>query len=252
MTAPFFLLDPGAGIGDVGSTVVLEGAEGRHAVSVRRIAVGETVLLGDGSGRVVEAEASAVVGRDRLEARVVSVTDHPAPSPRLVVVQALPKGERGDLSVELLTEVGVDVVVPWSASRSVAVWKGEKAQRGVEKWRTTAREAAKQSRRPFVPEVEPLASTAEVVELLRAASSSGGTALVLHEAASLRMASLRPPTSGDVVLVVGPEGGIADDELAAFQAAGALTARLGPSVLRTSTAGAVAAAVVLAACGRWD
>jgi 16S rRNA (uracil1498-N3)-methyltransferase len=143
-------------------------------------------------------------------------------------------------------------VVPWSAARSVAVWKGEKASRGTEKWRTTAREAAKQSRRAFVPEVRALASTADVVALLRSTVAGGGTALVLHEAASLRMASLKPSTSGDVVLVVGPEGGIADDELAAFADAGALTARLGPSVLRTSTAGTVAAAVVLAAVGRWD
>jgi len=251
MTAPFFLSDVGVPRQE-GAVVVLEGAEGRHAVSVRRITVGETVLVGDGFGTVVEAEAIGVVGRDRLEARVVSVVVHEPPSPRVIVVQALPKGERGDLSVELLTEVGADVVVPWSASRSVAVWKGEKAQRGVEKWRTTAREAAKQSRRPFVPEVDPLATTAEVVALVTAAAASGGTALVLHEAASLRMSSIRLQRTGDVVLVVGPEGGISDDEKAAFEAAGALSARLGPSVLRTSTAGAVAAAVVLASCGRWD
>jgi len=180
------------------------------------------------------------------------VTQHQSPAPRVVVVQALPKGERGDLSVELLTEVGVDVVVPWQASRSVAVWKGEKASRGVEKWRTTAREASKQARRPFVPDVEALASTDDVVARLRAVAAAGGTCVVLHEAASLRMASLRLPRVGDVVLVVGPEGGISDDERAAFEAAGAPSARLGPSVLRTSTAGTVAAGVVLAACGRWD
>lgn len=251
MTAPFFLSEAGVPRQE-GAVVVLEGAEGRHAVSVRRITVGETVLVGDGFGTVVEAEAIGVVGRDRLEARVASVVVHEPPSPRVIVVQALPKGERGDLSVELLTEVGADVVVPWSASRSVAVWKGEKAQRGVEKWRTTAREAAKQSRRPFVPEVDPLATTAEVLALVSAAVASDGTALVLHEAASLRMSSIRLQGAGDVVLVVGPEGGISDDEKAAFEAAGALSARLGPSVLRTSTAGAVAAAVVLASCGRWD
>jgi len=250
MTAPFFLAD--AVPRQEGAVVVLEGPEGRHAVSVRRIAVGETVLVGDGSGAVVEARTIGVVGRDRLEARVVSVEQHERPSPRVIVVQALPKGERGDLSVELLTEVGADVVVPWSASRSVAVWKGEKAQRGVEKWRTTAREAAKQSRRPFVPEIDPLASTADVVALLSAVAASGGTALVLHEDASLRLASVRLPRTGDVVLVVGPEGGISDEERSAFEAAGALSARLGPSVLRTSTAGTVAAAVVLAGCGRWD
>ncbi len=250
MTAPFFLADSVPQ--DVGAVVVLDGAEGRHAVSVRRITVGETILVGDGSGVMVEAVTTTVVGRDRLEARVESVAGHPAPSPRVTVVQALPKGERGDLSVELLTEVGVDVVVPWSAARSVAVWKGEKADRGVEKWRTTAREAAKQSRRPFVPLVAPLASTSDVVALIAAAAAEGGTALVLHEDAALRMASLRLPRTGDVLLVVGPEGGIAPEEKSAFETAGAFSARLGPSVLRTSTAGAVAASVILAASGRWD
>jgi 16S rRNA (uracil1498-N3)-methyltransferase len=252
MTAPFFLVPPGLLGAGIGGTVVLDGPEGRHAATVKRLERGERVILGDGLGRVVEGTVSAVVAKDRVEVQVTAYIEHPQPSPRVVVVQALAKGERGELSVELLTEVGVDVVVPWSASRSIAQWKGEKAERGVERWRTTAREAGKQSRRPFLPDVRDLASTAEVAALLREAVSSGGTAIVLHEAASLRMASLRVPTSGDVVLVVGPEGGITDDERATFETAGALSARLGPSVLRTSTAGTVAAAVILASCGRWD
>jgi 16S rRNA (uracil1498-N3)-methyltransferase len=252
MTAPFFLVAPEALTTKVGRTVVVDGAEGRHAATVKRLDRGEQVLVGDGQGRVVEGRVSAVVGKDRIDVEVTAYAEHPVPSPRVVVVQALAKGERGELSVELLTEVGVDVVVPWSASRSIAQWKGEKAERGVEKWRSTAREAAKQSRRPFVPDVRALASTAECAALVREAVASGGTAVVLHEDASLRMAALRVPTSGDVVLVVGPEGGISDDERAAFEKAGALSARLGPNVLRTSTAGTVAAAVVLASCGRWD
>ncbi|MFN8169960.1 MAG: 16S rRNA (uracil(1498)-N(3))-methyltransferase [Candidatus Nanopelagicales bacterium] len=252
MTAPFFLVPLDDLRTHVGDVVSITGPDGRHAATVKRLAVGEDVLVGDGAGHVVEGTVAEVVGRDRVDVRVTAYAEVPAPSPRLVVVQALAKGERSDLSVELLTEVGVDVVVPWSAARSVAQWRGEKAQRGAEKWAVTAREAAKQSRRPWVPEVRALASTAEVSALLRASVDAGGTAVVLHEAASLRMASLRIPASGDVVLVVGPEGGIADDERAALEAAGGLAARLGPTVLRTSTAGTVAAAVVLAACGRWD
>lgn len=252
MTAPFFLVEPSSLPSAVGSVVVIDGAEGRHAATVRRLEAGEVVRVGDGAGRVVEGPVLAVVGKDRVDVEVASYAEHAPPSPRVVLVQALAKGDRSDLAVELATEVGADVVVPWAASRSVAVWRGDKADRGVEKWRATAREAAKQSRRPFVPEVDPLATTAEVVALVTAAAASGGTALVLHEAASLRMSSIRLQRTGDVVLVVGPEGGISDDEKAAFEAAGALSARLGPSVLRTSTAGAVAAAVVLASCGRWD
>ncbi len=252
MTAPLFLVAPDDLTTTVGATVVVDGAEGRHAAAVRRIERGEEVLVGDGAGRVATGVVTAVTGRDRVEVEVTSYVEHPVPSPRVVVVQALAKGERGELSVELLTEVGVDVVVPWSAARSVAQWRDDKAERGVAKWRTTAREAAKQSRRPYLPEVRELATTADAVALVRDAVSAGGTAIVLHEGASLRLAALRVPTAGDVVLVVGPEGGIADEERAAFEAAGAMSARLGPSVLRTSTAGTVAAAVVLASCGRWD
>lgn len=253
MTAPFFLVAAGA-LADVavGGVVVVDGAEGRHAATVKRLGVGEPVLVGDGLGRVVEGAVAAVVGRDRIDVSVTAYTLVAAPTPRVVVVQALAKGERGDLSVELLTEVGVDGIVPWSAQRSVAQWRGDKAERGVEKWRVTARESAKQSRRPWVPDVAPLASTLDVEGLVADVVAAGGTAIVLHEAASLRMASLRVPSGGEVVLVVGPEGGITDEERAAFERAGALSARLGPSVLRTSTAGAVAASVVLASCGRWD
>lgn len=252
MTAPFFLVTADQLSPFVGATVVVDGAEGRHAATVKRLECGEHVLVGDGAGRVVEGVVTAVVGRDRVEVEVASYVEHPMPSPRVVVVQALAKGERGELSVELLTEVGVDVVVPWAAARSVVRWTGDRAGRGVEKWRTTAREAAKQSRRPFLPEVRALASTSDAVALVRDAVSAGGTAIVLHEAASLRLAALRVPRTGAVVLVVGPEGGITDEERGALEAAGAMSARLGPSVLRTSTAGTVAAAVVLASCGRWD
>jgi 16S rRNA (uracil1498-N3)-methyltransferase len=251
MTAPFFLVAPAALSTAAGSIITIDGPEGRHAASVRRLGIGERVLVGDGRGRVVEGVVSAVLGKDRVDVDVSSYVDHAAGSPRVVVVQALAKGDRSDLAVELLTEVGADVIVPWAASRSVAVWKGDKAERGVEKWRVTAREAAKQSRRPFVPEVRSLASTADVVGLLCAAVDGGGAGAVLHEAAVDRLAGLTLPRRGDVVLVVGPEGGIGGDELEAFADAGAHAVRLGPSVLRTSTAGAVAATLVLESSGRW-
>ena len=252
MSAPVFLVAPrlvsAVVIGDV---VVVDGAEGRHAVAVKRLAAGEPVELVDGAGTRLRGEVAATGGRDVLEVRVLAVDLEPVPDPRLVVVQALPKGERGDLAVELLTEVGVDAVVPWAASRCVAQWRGEKAARGVEKWRTTAREAAKQARRARVPEVAALATTADVVGLLRSAALG----LVLHEVAAEPLTEVVAGTAGqrgEVVLVVGPEGGIADHELAAFAAAGARAVRLGPTVMRTSTAGVVAAAVVLARSGRWQ
>lgn len=252
MTAPFFLVEPSSLPSAVGSVVVIDGAEGRHAATVRRLEAGEVVRVGDGAGRVVEGPVLAVVGKDRVDVEVASYAEHAPPSPRVVLVQALAKGDRSDLAVELATEVGADVVVPWAASRSVAVWRGEKAERGAAKWRATAREAAKQSRRPFVPEVRALASTADVAARIRAAVDRGGVAAVLHEAATYRLGDLALPRAGDVVLVVGPEGGISGDELELLADAGARAVRLGPSVLRTSTAGAVAAALVLESTGRWS
>jgi 16S rRNA (uracil1498-N3)-methyltransferase len=162
-------------------------------------------------------------------------------------VQALPKGERGELAVEVLTEVGVDRVVPWAAARSVAVWKGERALRSHAKWQATAREAAKQSRRSWLPTVAPLAATADLAALVAEAD----LALVLHEDATETLAALDVPASGRIVVVVGPEGGIAPDELAVLTDAGAHVVRLGAEVLRTSTAGVVAVAALLARTPRW-
>jgi len=231
---------------EVGATVTVEGAEAHHAVAVRRLAVGEPVLLTDGLGVVAECRV-VETGKRRLLAEVRVLRTVPRPEPEVVVVQALPKGDRGELAVELLTEIGVARIVPWAADRSVAVWRGERAEKSLARWRATSREAAKQARRPWFPEVSELASTADVVALLGAAT----LALVLHEDASTPMAALDPPAAGSVVLVVGPEGGLAPDELAAFADAGAQAVRLGPEVLRTSTAGVAAVAALLSRTPRW-
>ncbi len=241
MSAPVFLTDELGGDRD-GDLVELTGPEGRHAATVRRLRVGEAVELSDGRGTRATCTVREV-GRDRLLLEVVRRAAEPLSRPRLVLVQALPKGDRGELAVELATEVGVDEVVPWAAARCVVRWEGARGERALERWRATAREAGKQSRRAWLPVVAPLHTTRQVAERLR-----GAYGLVLHEAADARLADLDLPADGEVVLVVGPEGGIADDELAAL---GAQAVRLGPTVLRTSTAGAAAAAVVSARTGRW-
>jgi 16S rRNA (uracil1498-N3)-methyltransferase len=230
----------------VGDLVVVEGDEAHHAVAVRRLRAGEQVLLTDGAGARVVGTVETT-GKRRLEVTAHEVTREAEPEPRLVVVQALPKGDRGELAVEVLTEVGVGEVVPWAAARSVAVWKGERAEKSLARWRSTAREAAKQARRPWHPSVAPLASTDTAVALVAAAD----LAVVLHEDAEVPLASLDVPVTGRVVLVVGPEGGLTDDEVAAFAAAGAHVVRLGSEVLRTSTAGVVAAAALLSRTDRW-
>jgi 16S rRNA (uracil1498-N3)-methyltransferase len=238
MTAPMFLADAHQ---LRGPTVVLDGPEGHHAADVKRLRVGEAVSVGDGAGLVVRGVV-ADVRRGLLVVDVRERVEAPAADPAFVVVQALPKGGRDTDAIEAMTEVGVDEVVGWAASRSVAKW----TDRTTDKWRATVREAAKQSRRAWVPRVGGPASTADVVARLGAAAA----AVVLHEEASAPLADVALPATGEVVVVVGPEGGIAPDELDAFVAAGATVRRLGDAVLRTSTAG-VAALAVLSAKHRW-
>jgi 16S rRNA (uracil1498-N3)-methyltransferase len=230
----------------VGSTVEVTGDEAHHAVAVRRLRVGEEVGLTDGRGRYV-AGLVATTGKRVFAVRVETVLGSPEPSPAVTVVQAIPKGDRGELAVEVLTEIGVSRIVPWAATRSVAVWKGERAARSLARWRATAREASKQARRTRFAEVDDLASTSDVVALL----GDADLAVVLHEAGRPGLADLDLERAESIVVVVGPEGGLADDELASFTAAGAHVVRLGPEVLRTSTAGVAAVAAVLSRTSRW-
>lgn len=245
MSLPVHLVETLAGVA-AGDTVAVTGDEAHHAVAVRRLRVGERVRLTDGVGSVAVG-AVAATGKRLLEVTVESVDVLPRLVPAVTVVQALPKGERGELAVEVLTEVGVDRIVPWAASRSVAVWKGERAAKSLERWRSTAREAAKQSRRPWFPEVTALAALPDAVSWV----ADADLALVLHEEAAEPLVALDVTPARSVVVVVGPEGGLTADEVAAFTAAGAHAVRLGPEVLRTSTAGLAAVAAVLSRTGRW-
>jgi 16S rRNA (uracil1498-N3)-methyltransferase len=240
VSAPLFLAD------DLSSDEVeLSGPEGRHAATVRRVKPGEAVDLADGRGTRVRCTVLSL-GHDTVRLRVRERVVEPVPAPRLVLVQALAKGDRGELAVELATEVGIDEVVPWSAERCVVKWDGARGEKALARWRSTAREAGKQSRRARHPEVGHWVSTEELLARVAATPT-----LVLHEQASAPLASVPLPDEGDLLLVVGPEGGVTDRELAALEGAGAVTVRLGSSVLRTSTAGAAAAAVVSARTARW-
>ncbi|MGC5342558.1 16S rRNA (uracil(1498)-N(3))-methyltransferase [Streptomyces sp. DT24] len=247
MTAPVFVVE------NIPQTpeFVLDGPEGRHAVSVKRLRAGEDVVLTDGRGRRAEGVVKATEGKDRLVVTGLGAyTEEPPPTPRITVVQALPKGDRGEVAVETMTETGVDAIVPWQAARCITQWKGDRGPKALTKWRSTAREAGKQSRRALFPEVMDLMTTKGVAGLLATADF----AAVLHEdpeCAGEPLATVDLPAEGGIVLVVGPEGGVSPDELAAFTAAGARVCRLGPSVLRTSTAGTAATALLMGRTGRW-
>lgn len=298
MTRPVFLAEP-AELVDVraGAVAQVRGPEAHHAASVRRIRTGEEVDLVDGRGRRVTGSVTGAA-KDRLTVSVTTVVDEPAPTPRLVLVQALGKGGRDEQAVESAIELGVDRVLPWQAERCVSRWDA-KADKGRARWTSVAQGAAKQSRRARVPAVDAVVTTASLADAVAratgaratgagateasgtegtpghgpaapGAAGSGATVLVLHESATERLATLlaagavasgraapelpvEPAAAapGEVWCVVGPEGGISDAELDALVAAGAVPVRLGPHVLRTSSAGPAALAALGAALGRW-
>jgi len=239
VTDPLFLLpelaDP---LPAVGTVIELGGHEGHHAAVVRRIRVGETIRLGDGAGRGIAGTVVEATKRG-LRVEVIEVLPPTPPAAlRYIAAQAPAKGDRSELAVEMLTEVGIDEIVPWQASRAVVRWSGERTAKARARWITAAREAAKQSRRLVVPDVADPTSTAELLELIKESALT----LVLHEAASTPLAEVPLPAAGRVMIIIGPEGGIAPDELAAFTDAGGKLVLLGDGVLRASTAGVVALA----------
>ncbi|MCR5977105.1 16S rRNA (uracil(1498)-N(3))-methyltransferase [Gordonia jinghuaiqii] len=248
MSPPLFWADS---VPAPGAEVILTGSEGRHAVTVARLGIGERIFVGDGAGSVAGCEISEIRGKDTLVASVRELSFEARPTPQVTLVQALPKSERSELAVDLATEAGVDVIVPWQAMRCVSRWTG-KADKGVAKWRAAASAAAKQSRRPWVPDVTDLAGTIDVRARCADAVAAGGVVAVLHEEAARPLAELPLGDAGEIVLVVGPEGGLDDTEVADLTALGAHAVVLGPEVLRTSTAAAVALGAIGVLTRRWS
>ncbi|MEV6769976.1 16S rRNA (uracil(1498)-N(3))-methyltransferase [Nocardia sp. NPDC051030] len=246
MAATVFYLDD---IPEPGATAVLDGPEGRHAATVRRTRVGEPITLSDGHGVLADSEVTAAQ-KDRLELKVLSRRLADPVTPQVTVVQALPKNDRSELAIELMTEAGADAIVPWQASRCVANWEG-KARKGVDKWIAAARQAARQSRRAYIPDVGELHSTRDLLDLVRTAKANGAIVAALHESGGSRFTELSFDGVPEVVLIVGPEGGLDDSELKSLEEAGAEIVLLGPTVLRTSTAAAVALGALGALTPRW-
>jgi 16S rRNA (uracil1498-N3)-methyltransferase len=241
--AHFYLSDDLASA-SIGSRVSVTGQEARHAVTVSRIAVGESIAIGNGAGLIVTGSVVSAAPAEFV-VEVEGVTETPPHSPAIWLAQALAKGDRDEQAVQQAAELGVDGVIPWAAQRSIVKWEGTKVRKGHDRWTAIVREASKQSIRPWIPEVADLASTTVLAALAKETRM-----LVLEPAASVALTSLRSD-GRDVVLVVGPEGGIAPAELSRLEAAGATLVRLGDTILRTSTAGPAAIAVVNAQLGRW-
>ena len=234
---------------EIGELALVDGDEGFHAANVRRIRPGEELDLGDGHGTVARCVVDEVA-KGRLTARVLDRRTVPLTAPSVTVVQALPKSDRSELAIELATEAGADAFIAWQASRCVARWDGAaKVDKGLRRWSAVARSAARQSRRPHIPSISGVVSTAELAQRVR---DDDATALILHESASAKLAELSVAQADSLLFIVGPEGGIADDEVAMLSEAGATAVRLGPTVLRTSTAAAVALGALGALTSRWS
>ncbi|MBE1877782.1 16S rRNA (uracil(1498)-N(3))-methyltransferase [Myceligenerans pegani] len=282
MSAPVFLAE-GTRLGEyaVGSVFVLDGAEGRHAGVVQRRGPGERIDVVDGAGLRLEGVVESV-DDGHVHLRVGGVVAEEPPVPVVTLVQALAKGDRDEQAIEAATETGVDAVVPWQAERSIVVWRGPRAAKSQAKWVATVRAATKQARRARVPEVAAPVTTKQLAARARDVVGAGGVVVVLHEEATLPLREVPlpeatgheasgsevpatgMPVSGasvsgaggspvpELLVVVGPEGGISEAEVDALTAAGAVTARLGPHVMRTSTAGPVAVAMLNERLGRWS
>ncbi|GAA3956679.1 16S rRNA (uracil(1498)-N(3))-methyltransferase [Gordonia caeni] len=248
MTPPVFWVDE---VPRAGESALVTGPEGRHAVTVTRLKAGEEVILGDGRGTRAEGTVTHTSGKDRLTVRAGRVEFVAQPKPLVTIVQALPKAERAELAVDLMTEAGVDVIVPWQAARSIARWSGAKAAKGVDKWRTAAATAAKQSRRAWIPEVTDLSTTIDVRDLCARVHADSGVVAILHEDGATPFRAVDFSGAAEVVLVIGPEGGLTEQEIADLTALGARTVLLGPEVLRTAAAGAVALGALGAVTDRW-
>jgi 16S rRNA (uracil1498-N3)-methyltransferase len=248
VTGPLFFIDR---VPDEGQLAVLDGDEGHHAAAVRRIRVGERLVLGDGAGELADCVVEEA-GKHSLSARVLTRRTAVPARPPVTVVQAIPKAERSELAIELATEAGADAFVAWQAARCVARWDdGPRAEKGLRRWRAVARSAARQSRRAFIPDVDGVLSTAALVQRIRDDVAGGALVLALHESATVPFVDHQVAQADSVTLIVGPEGGITDEEIAAFTAAGAHAVRLGPTVLRTSTAAAVALGALGVLTSRW-
>jgi 16S rRNA (uracil1498-N3)-methyltransferase len=247
MSRALFYVDA---VPDVGELAVVDGDEGFHAASVRRIRVGEELDLGDGAGTVAHVVVEGV-GKGSLTTRVLSRRSVAPLFPEVTVVQALPKSDRSELAIELATEAGADGFVAWQSDRCVARWEGAaKVDKGLRRWQAVARSAARQSRRPYVPTVTSLVSTRELAAHVRSVAERS-VVLVLHESATVPLSAVGLGEANSLLLLIGPEGGIGADELAVLTDAGATAVRLGPSVLRTTSAAAVALGALGVLTPRW-
>ena len=246
MVEPLFISPISSDV-SIGSKVRISGAEAKHALAVKRMQPGEAISISDGLGTKLRGKVTLAT-KEFLELEVSAIEQLERPKPSLTLIQALAKGDRDELAVQACTELGIDTVIPWQADRSVSIWKHDKKTKGQLRWQAIATEAAKQSLRAFIPTVEPVLGTEELFERLRGFD----VCLVLDPTAKVSITSVELSASNSIAIVVGPEGGITDQELQALQRAGGLLVSLGSGILRTSTAGVAVVSYLQAKLGNWS
>lgn len=249
MTDHLFYASPGA-LTAAGSEVTLDADTSRHAISSMRLGKGGTLLVADGEGWIGSA---TVLNPDSRQA-VVRIDDlHQEPQPDLEInlVQALAKGDRDLMAVQMATEIGVDAVTAWQAERSIVRIRPERAAKLQAKWAATVKTAAQQARRARIPYLHDPVTGTGIADLHDPAT--GKIVVVLHEDGTQTLESGLQSFSQaqQLNIVVGPEGGVTDAELEAARQAGASVVRIGRNVMRSSTAGPVAISLLQQMLGRW-
>lgn len=242
MVEPLFRFD---GLLSANAEVVLTGPEGHHASIVRRMRVGEGIALTNGSSLHAKGVVNSVTAKE-VGVRIISVSELVMPALRFGLVQALAKGDRDELAIQAVTELGCLSITPWQADRSISKWDESKRVKSQERWQTISTEAAKQSLRPMFPAVRDLVSSKQLAALM-----GEETFLVLDPTSTISLADWEMPAKGSIQIVVGPEGGISQNEIESFEAAGAVRVHLGAGILRTSTAGMAAIAFLAGRSGLW-
>ena len=225
----------------VGATYEFDSEDAFHAIKVLRISAGEIFNLGDGKGAWSRVNVLNV-NKKSMSVKVLETGFEDALPQQFTIVQAIPKGDRIKESIEMSTEGGADRIVMWKAARSIG-----RADEKIEKLQQTAREASKQSRRFRIPEVLGVASTDSVIDEIAKAD----LALVFHESATMTISQVVKPGAIKVVAIIGPEGGLTDQELETFAGAGAKVVLMGRPILRSAHAGLAALAAVNTALSVW-
>lgn len=226
-----------------GTTQELGGDEGHHAVAVMRLGIGEQIKIADGAGNWVSGTITEV-NKKSLKIDVAQRGSAQAGKPELIVVQAVTKSDRTKEMLELLTVGGADQIIPWQAERCISKWKSDSAQ----KWQSAIKDAAKQSRRVKLPVLGDEVTTNQLIKLFQPADK----VVILHESADTGISQLNLSNEfARVILIIGPEGGVSDNEISQLESAGAVTARMGELVLRSAHAGFAALSAVQSSIGRW-